>query len=201
MKNEKAVAALTKSINSLTKERATLSENLASVTGKLNEAQTKFAEMMGLPAPSPVRVAGMAKGSIVAKGPNETAFNAKYGRCRLQDKTIKTFNLSGTREEMIGAFAKLIESRKAIKTVTGWQLAVNVPAAKVNAAKPALKGKGKPVSKPAKPAKKAEKAKPAAVKKVKKAPAPAKKSTVSAKALKLAAEARPTPASQVAIMG
>jgi hypothetical protein len=141
----------------------------------------------------------------------------------LQDKTIKTFNLSGDRESMIGQFAKLRESNKAILTVTGWKSSMASAPAKVNAAKqPAKSAAKQPAKSAAKqpPAKKMEKvikqnkkAAPAKVKATVKKAAPAKvkakvakpAAKVSAKAAALAAEIakdkRPMPASQVAIMG
>ena len=203
MKNEKQINILTKTIKSMTAARAEFAAKLAEVTGKLNEAQVSFAQIMGLPAPQVLRVAGVSKFAVLAKGPNETAFNAAYGRCRLQDKTIATFNLKGTREEMIGSFAELIKNKKAIKTVTGWQAAINSPKApaKVAAvAKPAKKAAPKAAKKSAKPAKAVKThAKKAKVAKV---ATPAKKSGISAKAAALAAEAFETlPADQVAIMG
>jgi hypothetical protein len=151
-----------------------------------------------------LRVAGMSKSAAQPKGENENKWIAKYGkRCRLQDKTIKTFNLSGDRESMIGQFAKLRESNKAILTVTGWKSSMASAPAKVNAAKQPAKSAAKqpPAKKMEKVIKQNKKAAPAKVKA--KVAKPAAK--VSAKAAALAAEIakdkRPMPASQVAIMG
>jgi len=164
-----------------------------------------------------LRVAGMSKSAAQPKGENENKWIAKYGkRCRLQDKTIKTFNLSGDRESMIGQFAKLRESNKAILTVTGWKSSIASAPAKVNAAKQPAKSAAKqpPAKKMEKVIKQNKKAAPAKVKATVKKAAPAKvkakvakpAAKVSAKAAALAAEIakdkkRPMPASQVAIMG
>jgi len=209
MNKNQSIAALKKTVASLTEKRTSTLENLGEITGKLNSANSELATLMGAPAPQMLRVAGMTKSAANTKGENENKWIAKYGkRCRLQDKTIKTFNLTGSREEMIGKFMALREAKKAILTVTGWQSAVNVPAAKVNAAKPTAKGKGKAVAKQT--AKNKQNNKKAAPSKAKSAPKKVVKTAkpiakVSAKAAALAAEIakdkRATPASQVAIMG
>ena len=223
MNKNQNIAALKKTVSSLTESRESFLAKLAETTSKLNAANTELATLMGAPAPQMLRVAGMAKSAAQPKGENENKWVAKYGkRCRLQDKTIKTFNLSGDRESMIGQFAKLRETGKAVLTVTGWQ-STNAPA-KMSAAKPTVKGKASPgkASPPsAKPAiKQYIKNKKAAPSKAKVIPAkvkakviPAKvkakvakpAAKVSAKAAALAAEIakdkRPMPAAQVAIMG
>ena len=218
MNKNQNIAALKKTVSSLTESRESFLAKLAETTSKLNAANTELATLMGAPAPQMLRVAGMAKSAAQAKGENENKWVAKYGkRCRLQDKTIKTFNLSGDRESMIGQFAKLRETGKAVLTVTGWQ-STNAPA-KMSAAKPTVKGKASPgkaspgkASPPsAKPAIKQYKNKKAAPSKAKVIPAKVKAKVakpaakVSAKAAALAAEIakdkRPMPAAQVAIMG
>ena len=219
MNKNQNIAALKKTVSSLTESRESFLAKLAETTSKLNAANTELATLMGAPAPQMLRVAGMAKSAAQAKGENENKWVAKYGkRCRLQDKTIKTFNLSGDRESMIGQFAKLRETGKAVLTVTGWQ-STNAPA-KMSAAKPTVKGKASPgkaspgkASPPsAKPAiKQYIKNKKAAPSKAKVIPAKVKAKVakpaakVSAKAAALAAEIakdkRPMPAAQVAIMG
>ena len=216
MNKNQNIAALKKTVASLTESRESFLAKLAETTSKLNAANTELATLMGAPAPQMLRVAGMAKSAAQPKGENENKWVAKYGkRCRLQDKTIKTFNLSGDRESMIGQFAKLRESGKAVLTVTGWQ-STNAPA-KMSAAKPTptVKGKASPgkASPPsAKPAiKQYIKNKKAAPSKAKVIPAKVKAKVakpaakVSAKAAALAAEIakdkRPMPAAQVAIMG
>ena len=224
MNKNQNIAALKKSVASLTESRESFLAKLGEVTGKLNSANSELATLMGAPAPQMLRVAGMSKSAAQPKGENENKWIAKYGkRCRLQDKTIKTFNLSGDRESMIGQFAKLRESNKAILTVTGWKSSMASAPAKVNAAKqPAKSAAKQPAKSAAKqpPAKKMEKvikqnkkAAPAKVKATVKKAAPAKvkakvakpAAKVSAKAAALAAEIakdkRPMPASQVAIMG
>lgn len=209
MNKNQNIAALKKTVSKLNEDRASFLAKLGEITGKLNSANSELATLMGAPAPQMLRVAGMAKSAAQAKGENENKWVAKYGkRCRLQDKTIKTFNLSGDRESMIGQFAKLRESGKAVLTVTGWQ-STNAPA-KMSAAKPTVKGKASPPS--AKPAiKQYIKNKKAAPSKAKVIPAKVKAKVakpaakVSAKAAALAAEIakdkRPMPAAQVAIMG
>lgn len=214
MNKNQNIAALKKTVSKLNEDRASFLAKLGEITGKLNSANSELATLMGAPAPQMLRVAGMAKSAAQAKGENENKWVAKYGkRCRLQDKTIKTFNLSGDRESMIGQFAKLRESGKAVLTVTGWQ-STNAPA-KMSAAKPTVKGKASPgkASPPsAKPAiKQYIKNKKAAPSKAKVIPAKVKAKVakpaakVSAKAAALAAEIakdkRPMPAAQVAIMG
>ena len=213
MNKNQNIAALKKTVSSLTESRESFLAKLAETTSKLNAANTELATLMGAPAPQMLRVAGMAKSAAQPKGENENKWVAKYGkRCRLQDKTIKTFNLSGDRESMIGQFAKLREAGKAVLTVTGWQ-STNAPA-KMSAAKPTVKGKASPgkASPPsAKPAIKQYKNKKAAPSKAKVIPAKVKAKVakpaakVSAKAAALAAEIakdkRPMPAAQVAIMG
>jgi len=209
MNKNQNIAALKKSVASLTESRESFLAKLGEVTGKLNIANTELAGLMGAPAPQMLRVAGMSKSAAQPKGENENKWIAKYGkRCRLQDKTIKTFNLSGDRESMIGQFAKLRESNKAILTVTGWKSSMASAPAKVNAAKQP------PAKKMEKVIKQNKKAAPAKVKATVKKAAPAKvkakvakpAAKVSAKAAALAAEIakdkkRPMPASQVAIMG
>ena len=217
MNKNQNIAALKKTVSKLNEDRASFLAKLGEITGKLNSANSELATLMGAPAPQMLRVAGMAKSAAQAKGENENKWVAKYGkRCRLQDKTIKTFNLSGDRESMIGQFAKLRETGKAVLTVTGWQ-STNAPT-KMSAAKPTkptVKGKASPgkASPPsAKPAiKQYIKNKKAAPSKAKVIPAKVKAKVakpaakVSAKAAALAAEIakdkRPMPAAQVAIMG
>jgi len=217
MNKNQNIAALKKSVASLTESRESFLAKLGEVTGKLNSANSELATLMGAPAPQMLRVAGMSKSAAQPKGENENKWIAKYGkRCRLQDKTIKTFNLSGDRESMIGQFAKLRESNKAILTVTGWKSSIASAPAKVNAAKQPAKSAAKqpPAKKMEKVIKQNKKAAPAKVKATVKKAAPAKvkakvakpAAKVSAKAAALAAEIakdkkRPMPASQVAIMG
>jgi hypothetical protein len=216
MNKNQNIAALKKSVASLTESRESFLSKLGEVTGKLNSANSELATLMGAPAPQMLRVAGMSKSAAQPKGENENKWIAKYGkRCRLQDKTIKTFNLSGDRESMIGQFAKLRESNKAILTVTGWKSSMASAPAKVNAAKQPAKSAAKqpPAKKMEKVIKQNKKAAPAKVKATMKKAAPAKvkakvakpAAKVSAKAAALAAEIakdkRPMPASQVAIMG
>jgi hypothetical protein len=213
MNKNQNIAALKKSVASLTESRESFLSKLGEVTGKLNSANSELATLMGAPAPQMLRVAGMSKSAAQPKGENENKWIAKYGkRCRLQDKTIKTFNLSGDRESMIGQFAKLRESNKAILTVTGWKSSMASAPVKVNAAKQPAKSAAKP-KKMEKVIKQNKKAAPAKVKATMKKAAPAKvkakvakpAAKVSAKAAALAAEIakdkRPMPASQVAIMG
>lgn len=205
MNKNQNIAALKKTVANLTEKRASFLESLAETTGKLNAANTELATLMGAPAPQILRVAGMTKSAANTKGENEQKWIAKYGkRCRLQDKTIKTFNLSGDRESMIGKFMALRESGKAVLTVTGWQSAVNTPA-KVNAAKPSVKKAEKKVTKQNKkaPAKVAKKVSKPAPKKSKSVAKPTAKVSAKAAALaaEIAADKRPTPAAQVAIMG
>jgi hypothetical protein len=209
MNKNQNIAALKKTVASLTEKRTAFLASLADTTSKLNSANSELATLMGAPAPQMLRVAGMTKTAAQTKGENENKWIAKYGkRCRLQDKTKQTFNLTGDREEMIGKFMALRESGKAVLTVTGWQSAVNTPA-KVNAAKPSAKKAEKKTTKQNKKAT-PSKAKPAAKKVSKPAPKKSKPvakpaAKVSAKAAALAAEIakdkRPTPAAQVAIMG
>lgn len=207
MNKNQNIAALKKTVANLTEKRASFLESLAETTGKLNAANTELATLMGAPAPQMLRVAGMTVKTANTKGENEQKWIAKYGKCcRLQDKTIKTFNLSGDRESMIGKFMALRESGKAVLTVTGWQPAVNMNTpAKVNAAKPSVKKEEKKVTKQNKkaPAKVAKKVSKPAPKKSKPVAKPTAKVSAKAAALaaEIAADKRPTPAAQVAIMG
>jgi hypothetical protein len=206
MSKNQNIAALKKTVSKLNEDRASFLAKLGEITGKLNSANSELATLMGAPAPQMLRVAGMTKTAANTKGENENKWIAKYGkRCRLQDKTIKTFNLTGSREEMIGKFMALREAKKAILTVTGWQSAVNVPA-KVNAAKPAAKGKAKvaPVknkqnNKKAKPA--AKKTAPAKAKAKVAKPAAKVSDKAAALAAEIAADKRPMAADKVAVMG